>query len=259
RVILEDGSTGLLSNNQFVQNSWVECLESTMQFTNNIVTDCMDNAITFDNYTDDSFIYNNIFLRNIAVCYVLPDQENPTINASYNCFDDTLVYHTRNCTFVEEDNIVGISPLFENEVDFRLREESPCINAGHPNEAYHDVDGSRNDMGIYGGPYGEEYVYPGTLNSISELNIPQEFLVESPYPNPFNSMIQLRFAVPTQGEVAISIRNLLGRTVFSSEKIYSVGWETLLLENSTNWASGIYFIRLSYLNTHYTQKAVLLR
>ncbi|MBZ0264433.1 right-handed parallel beta-helix repeat-containing protein, partial [bacterium] len=30
RVILEDGSTGLLSNNQFVQNSWVECLESTM-------------------------------------------------------------------------------------------------------------------------------------------------------------------------------------------------------------------------------------
>lgn len=38
--------------------------------------------------------------------------------------------------------------------DFHLLSDSPCIDAGHPGDAYRDVDGSRNDMGIYGGPYG---------------------------------------------------------------------------------------------------------
>ncbi|MBN1128054.1 MAG: right-handed parallel beta-helix repeat-containing protein [Chitinispirillaceae bacterium] len=33
-----------------------------------------------------------------------------------------------------------------------LSRYSPCINNGHPGNAFKDVDGSRNDIGIYGGP-----------------------------------------------------------------------------------------------------------
>jgi hypothetical protein len=40
--------------------------------------------------------------------------------------------------------------------DFRLRPASPCINAGDPNPIYNDADGSRNDMGAYGGPAGQD-------------------------------------------------------------------------------------------------------
>jgi parallel beta-helix repeat protein len=36
--------------------------------------------------------------------------------------------------------------------DFRLRSGSPCIDAGNPDPIYNDTDGSRNDMGAYGGP-----------------------------------------------------------------------------------------------------------
>ncbi|MBZ0266097.1 T9SS type A sorting domain-containing protein, partial [bacterium] len=259
RVILEDGSTGLLSNNQFVQNSWVECLESTMQFTNNIVTDCMDNAITFDNYTDDSFIHNNIFLRNIAVCYVLPDQENPTINASYNCFDDTLVYHTRNCTFVEEDNIVGISPLFEDEIDFRLREESPCINAGHPDEAYNDVDGSRNDMGIYGGQFGEEYVYPPGLSIRPEdVELPQAYSLGALYPNPFNSTQTIDFAVPRASDVRFEVFNLNGQLVFERGGRYPAGYHSFSWDGK-NLATGLYVVQATLGKQRFVQKALLLK
>ena len=30
---------------------------------------------------------------------------------------------------------------------------SPLIDAGNPSSIYNDFDGSRNDIGVYGGPY----------------------------------------------------------------------------------------------------------
>ena len=38
--------------------------------------------------------------------------------------------------------------------DFTIRDSSPMIDAGNPDSAHNDVDGSRNDMGAYGGPNG---------------------------------------------------------------------------------------------------------
>jgi hypothetical protein len=35
---------------------------------------------------------------------------------------------------------------------YSLSRYSPCINAGNPTEHFHDIDGSRNDIGIGGGP-----------------------------------------------------------------------------------------------------------
>jgi predicted outer membrane repeat protein len=39
--------------------------------------------------------------------------------------------------------------------DFHLQINSPCIDAGNPDPEYNDPDGSRNDMGAYGGPNGD--------------------------------------------------------------------------------------------------------
>jgi len=39
--------------------------------------------------------------------------------------------------------------------DLRLLNASPCVDAGNPDVAYDDPDGSRNDMGAYGGPDGD--------------------------------------------------------------------------------------------------------
>jgi hypothetical protein len=36
-------------------------------------------------------------------------------------------------------------------MDFQLLPTSPGIDAGHPGDQYLDPDGSRNDMGAYGG------------------------------------------------------------------------------------------------------------
>ena len=47
----------------------------------------------------------------------------------------------------------GSDPLYEN--GHHLQAGSPCIDTGHIDEVYNDVDGSRNDMGCYGGPGGD--------------------------------------------------------------------------------------------------------
>ena len=38
--------------------------------------------------------------------------------------------------------------------DFTIRAASPMVDAGNPDAAYSDADGSRADMGVYGGPAG---------------------------------------------------------------------------------------------------------
>ena len=49
---------------------------------------------------------------------------------------------------------ISVDPLFTDPEngDFYLKPDSPCIDAGNPDPIYQDPDGTRNDMGAYGGP-----------------------------------------------------------------------------------------------------------
>ena len=58
---------------------------------------------------------------------------------------------------------LSVDPMIVNddrtqgELDFHLQKFSPLIDAGDPNIL--DRDGSRSDIGLYGGPYGWTYTY----------------------------------------------------------------------------------------------------
>jgi hypothetical protein len=49
---------------------------------------------------------------------------------------------------------ISVDPMFADPVggDFRLKANSPCLDTGNPDPIFNDPDGSRNDMGAYGGP-----------------------------------------------------------------------------------------------------------
>jgi len=89
----------------------------------------------------------------------------PNAELSYNCL-------WNNSLWGQQDTIVGNvfwDPMFIDTSDYHLQAYSPCINAGDPN--IFDVDGSRSDIGCYGGPYGASYSYmdlsPKTPDSLS--------------------------------------------------------------------------------------------
>jgi hypothetical protein len=62
---------------------------------------------------------------------------------------------------ISGDSIITADPQFvslETEMpDFHLQPDSPCINAGHPDTQYNNVDGTRNSMGAFGGPWGDDF------------------------------------------------------------------------------------------------------
>ena len=50
-----------------------------------------------------------------------------------------------------------LSPLIGGSYDYHLQAYSPAIDSGDPNIL--DVDGTRSDIGVYGGPLGQSYKY----------------------------------------------------------------------------------------------------
>lgn len=48
---------------------------------------------------------------------------------------------------------ISVDPMFVSENNYHLKQDSPCINTGDPEIT--DNDGSRSDMGLYGGPRGK--------------------------------------------------------------------------------------------------------
>jgi hypothetical protein len=78
--------------------------------------------------------YNNSWNNNINYYGIIPDTTNLSV--------DPMV--------VNDDSTKG-------DFDFHLQKFSPLIDAGDPTIL--DKDGSRSDIGLYGGPYGESYLY----------------------------------------------------------------------------------------------------
>ena len=69
---------------------------------------------------------------------------------------NTALYNNSTVTFsggIVPQNTLVADPLVVDTTDFVLGAASPARNAGDPDPRYNDIDGTRNDMGIYGGPF----------------------------------------------------------------------------------------------------------
>ncbi|MBP9582854.1 MAG: hypothetical protein IT276_16405 [Ignavibacteriaceae bacterium] len=125
----------LFNNNIFgnFNNSLLEVGSSNV-VKNNTITGGNLNGVKVWNTSGLVFRYNNVWNNAINYTGFTPDTSNISV--------DPMV--------VNDDTTQG-------ELDFHLQKFSPLIDAGDPNIL--DRDGSRSDIGLYGGPFGESYKY----------------------------------------------------------------------------------------------------
>jgi hypothetical protein len=98
------------------------------------------------------------------------------------------------------------------------------------------------------GPYSDQFTLKVT--SVQQLSgLPTEFALDQNYPNPFNPSTQIKFALPKQAQVVLSIYSVSGeliRTLVSGEMAagyYSVTWNGMN-DNGQSVSTGVYLFRV---------------
>ncbi len=135
---------------------------------------------------------------------------------------------------------IDSDPLFVEPiaVNYRLNENSPCINAGDP-DSPRDPDGSRADMGTF--PYDPRSAPGLTDKSL----ISKGFALIAAYPNPFNSQTRISFRIGASDRFSMDVIDMQGnRLPLIDGKLLDAGKHDMAVDG-TDWANGTYFIRLS--------------
>ncbi len=94
--------------------------------------------------------------------------------------------------------------------------------------------------------------------------LPKSFTLSQNYPNPFNPSTVIRFDIPVNSKVNLTIYNVLGQKVKTlidqdlAAKHYEVDWDGTS-DGGTKVASGIYFYKIEAGNFIQTKKMVMLK
>jgi hypothetical protein len=89
--------------------------------------------------------------------------------------------------------------------------------------------------------------------------IPEKFSLEQNYPNPFNPQTKIKFALPKEGFVKLSVFDISGREVMNlvNEKLSAGSYEADF--NASAFASGTYFYKIEAGNFVETKKMILVK
>ncbi|MHA1973130.1 MAG: T9SS type A sorting domain-containing protein, partial [Candidatus Hodarchaeales archaeon] len=76
---------------------------------------------------------------------------------------------------------------------------------------------------------------------VDEIIVPKEYSITQNYPNPFNPTTQIKFGLPSQSHVKITVFNLLGEVVTTLvNSDMAAGYHEIQF-NASNISSGVYF------------------
>ena len=159
---------------------------------------------------------------------------------------------------------IRIDPAFLDVQNCCLSEDSPCIDAGHPDEVYFDPEDPkhpglalspahgtiRNDMGAYGGPCACRWPEGMGLENLagsgtSSMTIPENFQLYQNYPNPFNPRTVISYQLAVGSFTKLTVFDLLGREVTTLVNGQQAAGSYEIQFDGRNIASGVYLYRLS--------------
>jgi hypothetical protein len=115
--------------------------------------------------------------------------------------------------------------------------------------------------GTDGKPIGDNYWFTG-LTDVKRIQnqIPEKFVLENAYPNPFNPSTTIKFGLAKDGKVSLILYDILGQTVktlINNENKSKGVYEYRVDMNG--YANGLYFYTLQQDEQQITKKMILLK
>jgi hypothetical protein len=93
----------------------------------------------------------------------------------------------------------------------------------------------------------------------SMTGLPTEFALYQNYPNPFNPSTEVRFALPVNANVRLTVVNLLGQEVATAAAGFYVAGTHTVTFNASDLPAGLYFYRLDAADFAAVRKMMLLK
>ena len=167
-----------------------------------------------------------------------------------------VVMFNANGDLCDEFYNIFINPLFYSTTGdsaYSLTEDSPCIDAGDPASPL-DPDTTIADIGAF---YYDQSVVQA--KEPKKISIPEEYVLHSPYPNPFNPATTLTFDLPQAGDVSLVVYDVSGREVARLFDGFKTAGSHEVTFDASHLSSGIYFARLVTVDFQQTRKLLLVK
>jgi len=147
-------------------------------------------------------------------------------------------------------NLIDINPLFcdPDSGDYSLAENSPCVGTGE--------DGA--NMGAF------DIGCDAIILNISDELVPITYTLHQNYPNPFNPVTTLRYDLPENAMINITIYDMLGREVKTLiNQTQDAGYRSVIWDATNDYgkpvSAGIYLYQIQAGEYMQTKKMVLLK
>jgi len=89
--------------------------------------------------------------------------------------------------------------------------------------------------------------------------LPETFVVHAAYPNPFNPVTNIRFDLPADGMVNVSIFNIRGQQVETIVQEELAAGQHIIPWSAAMLPSNLYFYRVQYGGQTSTNKVLLIK
>jgi hypothetical protein len=172
--IIRQGSSGGYRVNE--EGVWIASL-AQLEAINNVIYDYSNSFYGWGRAFRLDGSNSNIISSNIGYAIQYEFVTGPFANnsATYN------LSQTGESGGVLLQNRVNADPVFVNTIDFVLGPTSPARNAGDPDPRFNDIDGTRNDMGIYGGPFYDPEGRTGSKPVVMQMELDQTQFLKGDY------------------------------------------------------------------------------
>jgi len=159
--------------------------------------------------------------------------------------------------FVDEPPVYGFAMGYTE----RLPNGNTIVSWGAANPTVTEVNSARQKVFELTLPPGQvSYrVFKDSWDPLPNNGIPPTYSVYQNYPNPFNPGTTIKYDLPEQSDVKITIFNILGQTIQEELRVNQTPGIYTYIFNGANLTSGVYFYRVKSNSFTDTKRMVLVK